>query len=45
MKNKTQQKKIKQQSHKKDLFPLIEKENLTDKKFLQVHKQMIQNTQ
>ena len=25
MKNNTQQKKIKQQSHKKDLFPLIEK--------------------
>ena len=27
----TQQKKVKQQSHKKDLFPLIEKENVTDK--------------
>ena len=27
----TKQKKTKQQSHKKDLFPLIEKENLTDK--------------
>ena len=27
----TQQKRIKQHSHKKDLFPLIEKENLTDK--------------
>ena len=31
IKNNTQQKKIKQQPHKKDLFPLIEKENLTDK--------------
>ena len=31
IKNNTQQKKIKQQSHKKDLFPLIKKENLTDK--------------
>ena len=30
-KNNDQQKKIKQQPHKKDLFPLIEKENLTDK--------------
>ena len=27
----TQQKRIKQHSHKKDFFPLIEKENLTDK--------------
>ena len=31
IKNNTQQKKVKQQSQKKDLFPLIEKENLTDK--------------
>ena len=31
IKNNTQQKRIKKQSHKKDLFPLIEKENLTDK--------------
>ena len=31
IKNNTQQKKIKQQKHKKDFFPLIEKENLTDK--------------
>ena len=31
IKNNTQQKKIKQQSHKKDLFQLIETENLTDK--------------
>ena len=31
IKNNTQQKKIKQQPHKKDFFPLIEKENLTDK--------------
>ena len=31
MKNNTQQKTIKQQPHKKDTFPLIEKENLTDK--------------
>ena len=31
IKNNTQQKKVKQHSHKKDLFPLIEKENLTDK--------------
>ena len=31
IKNNTQQKKIKTQPHKKDLFPLIEKENLTDK--------------
>ena len=31
IKNNTQQKKIKHDSHKKDLFPLIEKENLTDK--------------
>ena len=31
IKNNTQQKRIKQHSHKKDLFPLIEKENLTDK--------------
>ena len=31
IKNNTQQKKIKQQPHKKDLFPLIKKENLTDK--------------
>ena len=30
-KNNTQQKKIKQQPHKKDILPLIEKENLTDK--------------
>ena len=29
--NNTQQKTIKQQPHKKDTFPLIEKENLTDK--------------
>ena len=29
--DKTKQKKTKQQSHKKDLFPLIEKENLTKK--------------
>ena len=34
IKNNTQQKKIKQQSHKKVLFPLIEKEKLTDKKNL-----------
>ena len=34
IKNNTQQKRIKQHSHKKDLFPLIEKENLTDKKNL-----------
>ena len=31
IKNNSQQKKVKQQSHKKDLFPLIEKENLNDK--------------
>ena len=31
IKNNTQQKKIKQQPHKKDLFPLIEKESLTNK--------------
>ena len=31
IKNNVQQKKVNQQSHKKDLFPLIEKENLTDK--------------
>ena len=31
IKNNTQQKRVKQHSHKKDLFPLIEKENLTDK--------------
>ena len=31
IKNNTQQKRIKQHSHKKDLFPLIEKEQLTDK--------------
>ena len=31
IKNNTQQKRIKQLSHKKDLFPLIEKENLIDK--------------
>ena len=31
IKNNTQQKTIKQQPHKKDIFPLIEKENLTDK--------------
>ena len=31
IKNNTQQKKIKQKPHKKDFFPLIEKENLTDK--------------
>ena len=31
IKTNTQQKRIKQHSHKKDLFPLIEKENLTDK--------------
>ena len=31
IKNNTQHKKIKQHSHKKDLFPLIEKKNLTDK--------------
>ena len=31
IKNNTQQKKKKQQPHKKDLFPLIEKENLTNK--------------
>ena len=31
IKNNTQQKRIKHHSHKKDLFPLIEKENLTDK--------------
>ena len=30
-KNNTQQKRVKQHSHKKYLFPLIEKENLTDK--------------
>ena len=30
IKNNTQQKTIKQQPHKKDPFPLIEKENLTD---------------
>ena len=31
IKNNTQQKKIKQQPHRKDLFPLIGKKNLTDK--------------
>ena len=31
IKNNTQQKRVKRHSHKKDLFPLIEKENLTDK--------------
>ena len=31
IKNNTQQKRIKQLSHKKDLFQIIEKENLTDK--------------
>ena len=31
IKNNTQQKSIKQQPHKKDTFPLIGKENLTDK--------------
>ena len=31
IKTNTQQKRIKQHSHKKDFFPLIEKENLTDK--------------
>ena len=31
IKNYTQQKRVKQHSHKKDFFPLIEKENLTDK--------------
>ena len=31
MKKKPQQKQIKQQPHKKDPFPLIEKENLTDR--------------
>ena len=31
IKNNTQQKRIKHHPHKKDLFPLIEKENLTDK--------------
>ena len=31
IKNNTQQKRIKQHPHKKDLFPLIEKESLTDK--------------
>ena len=30
IKNNTQQKRLKQQPHKKDSFPLIEKENLTD---------------
>ena len=30
-KKNTQQKRIKQHSHKKDLFPLIDKENLTHK--------------
>ena len=30
IKNNTQQKRVKQHPHKKDLFPLIEKENLTD---------------
>ena len=30
IKNNTQQKRIKQQPHKKDPFPLIEKENLTE---------------
>ena len=45
VKNNTQQKTMKQHSHKKDLFPLIEKENLTKKKIYQDHKQMIQNTQ
>ena len=30
-KNNTQQKRIKHHSHKKDFFPIIEKENLTDK--------------
>ena len=30
-KKNTQQKTIKQQPHKKDTFPLMEKENLTDK--------------
>ena len=34
IKNNTQQKRTKPQSHKKDLFPLIEKESLTDKKNL-----------
>ena len=31
IKDNIQQKKVKQKSHKKDLFPLIEKKNLTDK--------------
>ena len=31
IKNNTQQKRIKQHSRKKDLYPLIEKENLTNK--------------
>ena len=31
IKDNTQQKKVKQQSHKKDLFQLMEKENLTDR--------------
>ena len=31
IKNNTQQKIVKQHSHKKDFFPLIEKENLTEK--------------
>ena len=31
IKNNTQQKRVKQHPHKKDFFPLIEKENLTDK--------------
>ena len=34
IKNNTQQKKINQQPHKKDPFPLIEKKILTDKKFI-----------
>ena len=45
IKNNSQQKRIKHDSHKKDLFPLIGKENLNDKIIYQDHKQMIQNTQ
>ena len=44
IKNNTQQKRIKQQLHKKDPFPLIQKKYITDTINLQDCYQMIQNT-
>ena len=45
IKNNTQQKPIKQKLYKKDLIPLKEKENLTDKIHLSAHQIMTQNLQ